>query len=158
MQRFTDKQGGEWCVLVTDQALEELRRNAQIDLATLGMSAGEAIQERMGQDASVVVVCLLAICKGQRLQRQIPQDQFGQLVEEVYPAARDALLDALIDWPTNAAMKARLRRAARAIRADWARPKEEPQPKLTVETNSPEPKLAVKKAPEKQAKDAEAKK
>ena len=156
MQRFTDKQGGEWCVLVTDQALEELRRNAQIDLAVLGMSAGEAIQERMGQDASVVVVCLLAICKGQRLQRQIPQDQFGQLVEEVYPAARDALLDALIDWPTNAAMKARLRRAARAIRADWARPKEEPLPK--VDTSSPEPKLAVKKAAEKQAKDAEAKK
>ncbi len=129
MQRFIDKQGTVWCVRVTDQAIEDLKTNAKLDLAVLGMPAGEAIEQRMTQDASVVVVSLLAICKGQRLDREITQDQFGARMEAVYPSARDALLDALFDWAGNAATKARFRRAARTIRAEASRPKEAPAPK-----------------------------
>ncbi len=127
MQRFTDKHGTVWCVRVTDQTIEELKANAKLDLTVLGMPAGEAIEQRMTQDASVVVVSLLAICKNQRLGREISQDQFGARIEAVYPAARDALLNALFDWARNAATKARLRRAARTIRAEASRPKEEPK-------------------------------
>jgi hypothetical protein len=143
MKRFTDQQGTEWCVLVTDQALADLKRNAGLDLATLGMSAGEAIQQRMTQDATVVVVSLLPVCKGQRLQRGISQTDFGALVEGVYPAARDALLDALVDWAKCAAVKARLRRGARAVRAEAARTKEQPKaPAEAKKPIEPEPKKA----------------
>jgi hypothetical protein len=145
MQRFTDNQGTEWCVLVTDGAIIGLKQNAKLDLATLGMDAGEAIAMRMTQDASVVVVSLLAICTSRRLTLGITQDEFGRRIEQVYPAARDALLDALVDWASNAAVKARIRRAARAIRAEAARPKEEPKPadvKKPVEAKK-EPKAEV---------------
>ena len=146
MRRFTDKHGAEWRVRVTDQAIEDLKTNAKLDLTTLGIPAGEAIERRMTQDASVVVVSLLAICKGQRLGREIAQDQFGARVEAVYPAARDALLDALLDWAQNAAVKARIRRAARMIRAEAARPKEEPkqEPKQEPKTE-PKPTMPAKK-------------
>ena len=144
MQRFTDNQGTEWCVLVTDQAIEDLKTNAKLDLTVLGMPAGEAIEQRMTQDASVVVVSLLAICKGQRLASELTQDQFGARVEAVYPAARDALLDALFDWAGNAATKARLRRSARTIRAEASRVKEEPKVELKQDQKT-EPKLAPAK-------------
>ncbi len=142
MQRFTDKHGAEWRIRVTDQAIEDLKTNAKLDLTTLGMPAGEAIEQRMTQDASLVVVSLLAMCKGQRLTREISQDQFGARVEAVYPAARDALLDALFDWAKNAATKARFRRAARMIRAEAARVREEPAAK-------PDPKPKQDQAPAK---------
>lgn len=145
MKRFTDQQGTEWCVRVTDQALDELKTNARLDLATLGRGAGEAIAMRMTQDASVVVVSLLAICKGQRLQLGIPQDEFGERIEQVYPAARDSLLDALVDWASNVAVKARLRRAARAIRAEAARPKEEPKPTEAKKPAEPKAEADAKK-------------
>jgi hypothetical protein len=133
MRRFTDQQGTVWCVEVTDKAIADLEKYAKINLTALGLPSGEDLERRMTRDSATVVVSLLAISKGQRLQAGIHQDEFGARVEQVHAAARDALLDALFDWAPNTAVKARFRRAARSIRAEAARITEEPktEPKLT---------------------------
>jgi hypothetical protein len=147
MRRFTDREGTVWCVEVTDKAIADLQQYAKINLTALGLPSGEGIERGMTRDSATVVVSLLAISKGQRLQAGISQDEFGARVEQVHAAARDALLDALFDWASNTAVKARFRRAARAIRAEAARivdePKTEPKP-----TPPAEPAEPAKKQPE----------
>ncbi len=145
MRRFTDKQGSVWCVQVTDKAIADLEKHAKINLTALGLPSGEDLERRMTRDSETVVVSLLAICKGQRLKAKLRQDEFGARVEGVYQAARDALLDGLFDWAPNAAVKARFRRAARAIRAEAARPKEEPKTETSTPAEKP---VEPKKKPE----------
>lgn len=117
MKRFTDNQGTTWIVRVTDQAIAELRQDADLDLAMLGTPDGAAIEQAMVDGPNVVICSLAVICRGQRVELKIAQDEFASRLAEAHTAARDALLDDLFDWARNAAAKARFRSVARAIRA-----------------------------------------
>lgn len=117
MKRFVDKQGTTWIVRVTDQAIAELQHDAEMDLTTLGTPAGEAIEQAMVQGPDVTTAALIVICRGQRVEQKISQDELASRVADAHAAARDALLDDLFDWARNAATKARFRNVARAIRA-----------------------------------------
>ncbi len=128
MASFSDTAGDQWQVRVTLGAVQRCRDIASIDLLTV--VGGDAFAEFVA-DPVKAATALFAVVKPEADRRGIALDAFlDRLSGDAIQAARDALMDAIVDFFPSPAE----RRARRNLLVEVRRVMDAEMAKLEAET------------------------
>lgn len=130
MPAFSDSQGDQWQVRVTLGAVQRCRDIASTDLLTV--VGGEGFAEFIA-DPVKAATALYAVVKPEADKRGVSLDAFLDRLEgDAIQAARDSLMDAIVDFfPSPAERRARrnlLNEVRRVMNAEMQRMEEEMTP------------------------------
>ncbi len=112
---FTDDGGRDWPVTITVATVKRVRSLCDVDLMAILDKSG-ALLARFMDDPAILGDVLYVVCKAQADERQITDEQFGELLAgDTLQNATDVFLEALVDFFPHETRRKALRRLLEKI-------------------------------------------